>query len=284
MTNVAAPTETAPVGQSLFADQPPRPPRLKGPLRPTAWGTVRTLLSLVWPLVAVLVAWACWVRLAGIPPAVAPDPVQVLTYLSGNLASLLGDAWHTMTVVIGGLVLGTVAGGVIAGLSWFSDVLRGLISGPALLTQCLPVATITPVLARIFGYSQTTMVLIAAIIAFFPVMVFTATGLRATPSGSDDLFVVLGAGRWQQFWRLAVPAALPRLLVALAVSVVAAVAGAMLAQWVMGTEGLGSRLVVAQSSFRTAEAWACSLVAIVISVFLYGVVSAVSRRVAERFA
>lgn len=273
MTKLVAPTGTVPPAQRILADQP----------RPLARGVARSVLSVGWPLAAVLVAWALWVRVGGVPPAVAPDPVAVLGYLSANLPSLLGDAWQTVIVVVGGLVLGTVAGAVMAGVSWFSDVLRGIISGPALLTQCLPVATITPVLARIFGYSQTTMVLIAAIIAFFPVLVFTAAGLRATPPGADDLFAVLGAARWQQFWRLAVPASLPRLLVAVVVSVVAAVAGAMLAQWVMGTEGLGARLVVAQSSFRTAEAWACSLVAIVISVVLYGVVSAVNRRVTERF-
>ncbi len=241
------------------------------------------VLALVWPIAAVLAVWAAWVHLAGVPPAVAPDPAHVLGYLSANLGSLLVDAWDTTAVVLGGLLLGTVGGAVVAGLSWFSDLLRGIISGPVLLTQCLPVATITPVLARVFGYTQLTIVLIAAIIAFFPVLVFTSAGLRATPPGSDDLFVVLGARRWQRFARLAVPAAAPRMLVALGVSVVAAVAGAMLAQWVMGTSGLGSRLVVAQSSFRTAEAWACSVLAIVISVTLYTVVSTAARRASERF-
>lgn len=240
-------------------------------------------LAAFWPVVAVVSAWAAWVHLAGVPPAVAPDPAHVAEYLSANLTSLLGDAWQTTVVVVCGLMLGTASGIVVAGLSWFSDMLRAIINGPVLLTQCLPVATITPVLARVFGYNQLTIVLIAAIIAFFPVLVFTSAGLRATPPGADDLFAVLGAGRWQRFRRLAVPSAIPRLLVALGVSVVAAVAGAMLAQWVMGTSGLGARLVVAQASFRTAEAWACSVIAIVISVVLYAAVSALGRRATERF-
>jgi ABC-type nitrate/sulfonate/bicarbonate transport system permease component len=52
----------------------------------------------------------------------------------------------------------------------------------------------------------------------------------------------------------------------------------------MGTSGLGSRLIVAQSSFRTAEAWASSVVSIVLSVLLYAAVSAVGRHLSERFA
>lgn len=244
---------------------------------------VTALVNALWPTVAVVGAWALWVQLGDLPPAVAPHPSAVLHYLAGNAGSFLGDAWSTIEVVVGGLVIGTVVGLLLAALSWFSDILRAIINGPALLTQCLPVATITPVLARVFGYGTSTMIVITALISFFPVLVFSMAGLRRTPAGSDDLFVVFGASVWQRFWRLAAPAAIPRTLVALRVSVVAAVAGTMLAQWIMGTSGLGSRLIVAQSSFRTAEAWASSLVSIALSVLLYAAVSALGRRASERF-
>jgi NitT/TauT family transport system permease protein len=251
-----------------------------------AWraGTaLRRVVNVSWPLVLVLAAWSLWVAVGDVPPAVAPQPSDVVSYLGGHLGSFVGDTWRTVEVVIGGVVIGTVAGVLLAALSWFSEVVRAIVSGPALLTQCLPVATITPVLARVFGYGTATMVVITALISFFPVLVFATAGLRRTPPGSEDLFIVLGAGVWQRFWRLAAPAAVPRVLVALRVSVVAAVAGTMLAQWIMGTTGLGSRLIVAQASFRTAEAWAASVVSIVLSVLLYSAVSAFSRRAGARF-
>ncbi|WP_170323759.1 ABC transporter permease [Cryptosporangium phraense] len=238
----------------------------------------------VWPLIALFGAWALWVRAGDVPPAVAPKPGTVLEFLAENAGSFVGDALNTLAVVVGGLVVGAVAGVVLAALSWTSQIARAVINGPALLTQCLPVATITPVLARLFGYGVSTIVVITALISFFPVLVFAATGLRQTPAGADDLFVVLGAGRWTRFWRLAVPSAVPRVLVAMRVSVVAAVAGTMLAQWVMGTSGLGYRLIIAQTSFRTAEAWASSVVSIVLSVLLFAVVSAICRVVEKRFS
>jgi ABC-type nitrate/sulfonate/bicarbonate transport system permease component len=241
------------------------------------------LIHGVWPLAALLAAWELWVRLGDVPPAVAPHPGTVLSFLADNFGSFLGDAGTTVAVVLGGLVVGALAGVLLAALSWWSEVARATINGPALLTQCLPVATITPVLARLFGYGVSTIVLITALISFFPVLVFTATGLRRTPPGADDLFVVLGAGKWQRFRRLALPAAVPRMLVALRLSVVAAVAGTMLAQWVMGTSGLGYRLIIAQTSFRTAEAWASAVVSIILSVLMYAVVSAVCRVAQKRF-
>lgn len=253
-------------------------PGTSGRLRRVA----RALLNLSWPMALVLAAWTAWVEAGDLPPAVAPHPVDVLAFIGADARTLAGDTVDTLMIVGGGLLLGAVAGAVLASLAWFSALARGIISGPALLTQCLPVATVAPVLARVFGYQPHTIVLIAALIAFFPVMVFTAAGLRQTPPGADDLFVVLGGGRWQRFWLLAVPAAVPRILVAARVSVVAAVVGAMLAQWIMGTDGLGYRLVVAQASFRTAEAWAASLAAILLSVLLYAIVSALCRLVQAR--
>jgi ABC-type nitrate/sulfonate/bicarbonate transport system permease component len=241
------------------------------------------LIHVVWPLALLYVAWAVWIQVGDIPPAVAPKPGVIVDYLSSNATSFISDAWQTIEVVFGGMLLGAVAGALLAGLSWFSPFTRAVISGPALLTQCLPIATITPVLARVFGYNTSTIVIITALIAFFPVLVFTTSGLRQTPAGSEDLFIVLGARRWQRFVRLAVPAAVPRILVSLRLSVVGAVAGALLAQWIMGTNGLGYRLVIAQSSFRTSEAWSSSVVAIALCVVLYALTSALCRLASDRF-
>lgn len=257
-----------------------RPPR-RGPS--LAVRALRQVLHVVWPVVLLVAVWWLWVEVSDMPPAVAPTPSSVLEYILKQPGVYATDALATLLIVVGGLLLGTIAGVALATLSWFSHIARATISGPALVTQCLPVATMVPVLARVFGYNQRTVVIIAALIAFFPVMVFTSSGLRSTPPGADDLFRVFGAGRSKRFLYLAVPSAFPRMLVALRLSVVAAVVGAMLAQWIMGTQGLGYRLVIAQVSFRMSEAWGASVVAILLSVVLYTVVSALCRVAQERF-
>lgn len=241
------------------------------------------LVNVVWPLVAVIGAWALWVEVGNIPPAVAPAPFDVLTYLVSNPTDFVRDAASTILVVAGGMVLGLIGGIALAVCSWFSPVARAMISGPALVTQCLPVVTISPVLARVFGYNTSTIVLIAALICFFPVFIYTSAGMRQMPPGSSDVFKAFGASRWQTLWRLALPSSISRILVALRVSIVSAVVGAMLAQWIMGTSGLGHRLVVAQAAFRTSEAWAASLVAIVLALVLYSLMAVACRRASARF-
>lgn len=266
-------------GAARSAARGPRPTVV----RRRAGAALRWLVHTVWPLAFVLLAWSVWVEVGEIPPAVAPAPADVLAFVRENPAVLAGDAWDTVVIVAAGLVLGAAGGVALACVSWFSGLARAVISGPALITQCLPVATLAPVLARVLGYGTSTIVVITALISFFPVLVFTTAGLREAPPGADDVFATFGASRWQRFVRLAVPAAIPRVLIALRLSVVAAVVGAMLAQWIMGTDGLGYRLAIAQASFRTSEAWASSLVAILVSVSLYVLVAAATRRAQSRF-
>jgi NitT/TauT family transport system permease protein len=240
-------------------------------------------VHLLWPIGLILLAWYAWVELDNVPPAVAPHPGIVLSYIARHLGTFGHDALDTIGVTIAGLAIGTVAGVLLASLSWFSPAAEGAIAGPAIITQCIPVLTMIPVLARVFGYGTLTVIVIAALIGFFPVLVFCTTGLRQTPTGSDDLFVAFGATRRRRFRYLAAPAAIPRLLVALRLSVVAAIVGTLLAQWIMGSSGLGYILATAEAESRTEEAWAASLVSIVISVVLYGLISAGASAARERF-
>lgn len=264
-------------------EEMPSPPARSGMILRLLRGGAWRLVHALWPAVAVYVVWMLWIDLRDLPPAVAPHPSDVVRYIAEHPGSYVGDAIDTLRIVIGGLVVGALAGVVLASLSWFSPLARAAISAPTLITQCLPVATMVPVIARVFGYNERTVVIVAALIAFFPVLVFTTAGLRATPAGTDDLFGVFGASRWKRFRLLAVPSGFPRLLVALRLSVVGAVVGAMLAQWIMGTSGLGYRLAVAQASFRTSEAWGASVVAIVVGVVLYSAASSLAAAVQRRF-
>ncbi len=244
---------------------------------------VMGIVGVLWPVVFLYVVWALWIDIQQLPPAVAPHPNDVIEYISQNPGSYFADAVDTFRIVVGGVLLGAVAGVALASLSWFSSFARAAISAPTLITQCLPVATLVPVIARVFGYNERTVVIVAALITFFPVLVFTSTGMRSTPAGTTDMFKVFGASRRRRFLLLAVPSSVPRLLVSLQLSVVVAVVGAMLAQWIMGANGLGYRLAVAQASFRTSEAWGASVVAIAVGVVLYTAASSLARYARRRF-
>ena len=93
----------------------------------------------------------------------------------------------------------------IAVLAWTSRLASGIVAPLGLVFSSVPVVTLIPVLARLFGYDIKTVVAIVVVISFLPAFVFTAAGLKSLPPGSDDLFRVLGASRWRRFAHLVAP-------------------------------------------------------------------------------
>src|SRR5699024_9145732 len=119
----------------------------------------------------------------------------------------------------------------------------------AVILQVTPVVAIAPL---IFIYVDNTMVgllLCAWIVAFFPILSNTALGLNSADHNLHDLFSIYGATRWQRLRHLQLPAALPDSLGGLRIAGGLALIGAVVAEYVAGTGGIGSGL-----AFRILEA------------------------------
>jgi NitT/TauT family transport system permease protein len=204
-------------------------------------------------------------------------------FVFNNRGSYWHDAWNFLTVVLSGLVLGLLGGILFAVIGWLSSLMKALIGPLSLVTQCLPIIVMVPILGRLFGYHPRTIVVIAGLIAFFPALVFTSRGLSSPPAGSEDLFTVFGASRWRQFRMLAAPASIPFVLLSVRLAVIGSVIGALVGQWILGTRGLGYRLALAQLTYHTADAWGSALITVAISIALFAITSSLCTRAAERF-
>jgi NitT/TauT family transport system permease protein len=231
----------------------------------------------------VVVGWHAWIVLNAIEATVAPTPLSVLHYLASRPASYLADAWQTVSLAGTGLACGVAIGVLLATVAWASPLLGGLVSPAALLMRTVPLMALIPVMARVLGYSSKTIVAVASLISFFPTFVFVRSGLEAPPTGATDLFTVLGAHRWARLRYLAAPAAVPHLLVALRISAVTCVIGALVAEWLLGTRGLGYRLALSQMNLETQDAWAAASVAVAMSLALFGITSWLERLGKVRF-
>lgn len=234
-----------------------------------------------WGVLVLLLAWQLWVSLAGLDVIVMPGPLVVLRDLAAAPEVYLAATAQTVLLAIIGLVLGMAFGTALAVLCWLSRLLAGLLTPLGIVFASVPVVALIPVLARIFGYDQRTVVVIVVIISFFPAFVFTGAGLRALPPGSDDLFRVLGAGTFRRLRLLAAPAAFPDWAVALRIAGANAVLAAMVAEFLMGTGGLGHLFHAARTDLAMERALGASAVATVVSVLGFLAASRVERAARE---
>jgi NitT/TauT family transport system permease protein len=240
-------------------------------------------IELNWGILFILVAWEAWVVINDFNPIVMPSPQGVFLDLINNPGIYFENTAVTVFVAAIGLVGGMVIGTGLATLTWFSSVLSGLVSPTAVLFSSVPVVSLIPIIARMLGYNMATEIAIVVIITFFPSFVFTTAGLRALPPGSKDLFSVLGASRLATLRRLALPAAIPNLAIALRLAAAHAILAAMIAEFLMGTNGLGYLFAVTKQEFLTERAFGTSVIATVISLIAFLATSYLERRVRARF-
>lgn len=232
----------------------------------TVFGGLRTFASRYWGVLGLLAIWQIYVSTQNLNSIVVPTPAAVFGDVVTNPVAYLPHVWSTTWVALVGLVLGVSLGATVAVLSWLSPLLSGMVTPPAMVFRSVPVVAMIPVIARLLGYDIRTVLAITIIISFFPAFVFTISGLNDLPGGSDDVFNVLGASRLGYLRRLAMPAAVPNLLVAVRLSAANCVLAALVAEFLMGTEGLGYLFVRTRSELNMARSWGAALVATVLSV------------------
>ncbi len=235
-----------------------------------------------WPVLLLLAAWQVWIVAGHVPAIVAPAPAAVLAELAANPQLYLTSAGATIGVALAGLIIGTLLGVALAVTMWLTPFAAGAMTFPALLVQSTPLVAMLPVFARLLGYGEQTVVAAATAITFLPTFVLVAAGLRTTPPGADAVFDALGSSRAARLMRLAIPAAVPSLLVAMRIAAANSILAALIAEYLIGTYGLGRLFADAQSEMLTPRAWAASLVATVLSVAAYAVARRFER-LGERF-
>ena len=230
---------------------------------------VISFINLNWGIILILILWEFWVVVNDFNPIVMPSPEGVLLDLVQNPIIYLENSAVTFFIAVAGLFGGMLSGTSLAVMTWFSPLLSGLINPTAVLFSSVPVVSLIPIIARILGYNMATEIILVVIITFFPSFVFTTAGLRALPPGSKDLFTSLGASRISTLKKLALPASLPNLAIALRLAAAHAILAAMIAEFLMGTNGLGYLFAVTKQEFLTERAFGTSVIATVISVIAF---------------
>ncbi|WP_134765332.1 ABC transporter permease subunit [Nocardioides sp. 1609] len=182
-----------------------------------------------------------------------------------------------------GFAYGTVAAVVLASLVLLLPVLEPVIMQIAVISYCIPLVALAPVLFIVIGNPEEgqrsgTATALAALSVFFTTVVGTVLGLRSSDRASLDVVTVFGGGRWQQLRRVQLVSAVPQILAALQIGAPAAFLGAILGEYVGGTQqGVAVTLKIAQQNIDVAQAWAIGLGCALVAGFFYAVLGGIAR-------
>lgn len=244
---------------------------------PAARGRFATVIGHAGPPLAVLVAfllvWQLCVVAFNIRPFVLPSPLVVVSTFWTELPAIAEAAGMTAIAFIGGFALATVMGLSFAVLIVAAPrVGRGIY--PLLIaSQTIPVIAIAPLLIIWLGFGLTVKVVIASIIAFFPIVVGAVLGFRSVSPSAIDLMRSLPASRSAIFAKLLFPSALPTIFAGLRTGSVLSVVGSVVGEFVAGGDGLASHIIIARSQFQTDRVMADILGLALLGAAFYGVIA-----------
>jgi NitT/TauT family transport system permease protein len=227
------------------------------------------IMLTIWPFIAIIAFWQFAVSVWHVNSLVAPSPNSVISDIATNPGTYLEASLSTFQLAGLGLLIGTLIGTTAALLSWLYPVVRGLLTSPMIVMYSVPLVATVPILARVIGYTRTTVLAVAALVSMFPTFVLTNSGLHSTPPGSEDVFAVIGARRRSRLVHLALPSAAPNFLTAFRLNAALAFVAAILGEYMTGRPGLGFTFALSYAKFDMPRAWGAAVLIIIFSVLAY---------------
>ncbi len=228
-------------------------------------------------LVALVAAWQAAVVMTGVEAYLVPSPAEVWEAFLEVRGVLPGHVRTTLTEALLGLLCACVAGVAIAGLLAASATVRRAVYPLLVISQNVPTVVIAPLLAVWFGFGTGPKILIVAIIGFFPIVVSTTDGLLRADRELIDLARSFGAGRWRVLRSILAPSAVPAFFAGLQISAAYAVLGAVIAEWVGASSGLGLFITRSQTAFRVDRVFVAVVVIAAVSILLFAAVHLLAR-------
>jgi NitT/TauT family transport system permease protein len=244
--------------------------------RPGAGERAREALERSWRpiglLLAVLAAWWLITVTGLVKPYLVPSPGATLRTIIDKSGYIWQHSWVTTYETLLGFAIAVTIGIAAAVIMVYSTTVEKTLYPILLFAQVIPKIAIAPLFIVWLGFGLAPKVVVAVLVAFFPVVISMVTGLKAVDPEMIELSATMGAGPLQTFAKIRFPASLPYLFAGLKVAVTLAVTGAVVGEFVGANEGLGYVILQANGNLDTPMLFAGLLVMSVIGIVLFVIV------------
>jgi NitT/TauT family transport system permease protein len=246
------------------------------------WRRRPELISVPLLFVVVVGAWQITLMKIKLPAFMLPTPATIAARLVSELAQK--NYWYhtgvTLVEVGLGFAIAAVLGVLLAAVIAEVPLVEKTVYPYLVALQTLPKIAIAPLLIIWLGFGLESKILIAAMVAIFPVLVNMIAGLKTVDPKRLALMRALSASPWQIFVKLKLPTSLPFLFAGLDTAVVFAVLGAIVGEFVGASNGLGSLIIQMQFAMDVAGVFSVLVLLAAIGIGLHLVMQFVARRMA----
>ncbi|MEV0595914.1 ABC transporter permease [Nonomuraea cavernae] len=204
------------------------------------WSAAKIALGVSVPVLFVVV-WQLSAALEWVDPFLYPPPSRLVPGIAAlwEDGRLVDATVTSVRRVILGYLLGAVTGLVVGFLMGMSRVLRAALEPFSWAWYTVPKLALLPIFLTIFGFGDTSVVVLIAMTVYFFVWISVMSAVMAVPTGYREAALMLRANRWEMFRHVLLPAALPEIFVGLRIAAGVSVLMLVGIEFVISDQGLG---------------------------------------------
>lgn len=220
--------------------------------------------------------WLAAVNIWKVPGYLLPSPSMLWRDLS-DVKLFYRHGGVTLIESVAGFGLAVVIGSVLAVLLDFSRILERGFMPYLILATNIPIVAFAPIAVIYFGFGMASKIVVAAIVSFFPVVIYTLNGLQSVDPLLRDLFESNSATRRQILFKLSLPTAMPAMFASMKIAATQSVLAAVVAEFIQASEGLGWLILTATYVSDISRVWATVVVSSMIAILFYSTIGVIER-------
>jgi NitT/TauT family transport system permease protein len=242
------------------------------------------LSAFAWPAVTLLTLFVLWellVQTEIVNPIIVPAATDVVDALVRLVQEdfFWEGTWVTLKETLIGFVIGVSGAWVLGTLIGISRIFRLAFYPLVVAFQIMPRIALAPLFLTWFGFGITSKIVMAATICFFPVLINVVVGMQTVDEDARALMRSFGASRIEEYRKLTLPSSLPVIFAGIKTAMTLALIGAIVAEFVGGSEGMGVLIKTFNFQLDVAEGFAVIVALSLIGLVLYGITELIENKV-----
>lgn len=239
------------------------------------------IMSILAPVIAILVVAGVWeflVRVMQVSEKLIPAPSAIVASLIENFGDVIApDLVISIQNILIGYLVAVPVGFLISAICSQFKIVTKAVTPILIILMITPMSTLVPIFKLNLGATASLKILVIALQTAPVIALNSLAGFANPPKNNVDVLKAMGCGRWQIFFRVAVPHALPQVFTGLELGCILGTIASMGADMSVGQGGLGYRVSVYASFAATSSAFATIIIAAVVGVVLFEIVSTIEK-------
>ncbi|MEP9378762.1 ABC transporter permease [Aquabacter sp. CN5-332] len=222
--------------------------------------------------------WEFAVRFFKVPAFLLPAPSQIAVLMYNEWSLLQMHATATITSMVSGYLCAVFFALLVSSIMIRFPLVEKCVMPIFVALQSVPKIAIAPLILVWVGAGFHSKLLVVTAIAFFPIVINTMTGFKEVDRGLRDVFTSVAATERQIFFQLRLPYAMPYIFAGLRIATTLAVLGAIVAEYLAASNGLGYLVLSGSFNFNTARSFAAIISLAVIGTSFFWLMSLIESR------